>query len=297
MRAPTHFTNRLALSISLLFLTAILLQCTGKVQTTDPLVYAHNQAVVYNGSVYYNEAGCASCHGSTYKGDGPEKGTLAVPDLTAALPANKTVLDYFKSITAGKDHHYLGYTDRGRWALAWFSWSLANGIKAEDGVDGNHIRSQAMAQAMQEINDAYKNQRRWFMGMPDPEQNKAVKPMALHAMAVNTVKPVAMPAVTDEIRQQRQPEHPGFLLYESNCSLCHGKYGEGTNTGFKLGLTQMCKERGRMCAAYMPVGALEAIALGSPHQSSGLDLPGFEAFSETDWALIQDYLRGLRKVN
>ncbi len=134
-------------------------------------VYALDQKVLIDGSVYYSEAGCARCHGVSYKGDGPdskslqdEKGFL-VPDLTRALLPKVTPLDYFKTITMGtekfKEHAYQNYTDRGRWAMAYYLYSLS---PDPENSDDKKIRALAISSMRDEVEKVYAKTRRWEMG-------------------------------------------------------------------------------------------------------------------------------------
>ena len=100
----------------------------------DNPVYAQSSTVIYQGSLSYNFAQCANCHGIGYDGKGPEaasfaKKGIAVPGFTSAeADMQKTYLDYFRTISLAStvipEHIYLNYTDRGRWAMAYFLYSL-----------------------------------------------------------------------------------------------------------------------------------------------------------------------------
>ncbi len=285
------------------FVTAAFSHCVGKGDAPQKPVYASDAQVIYNGSIYYNEAGCASCHGSSFKGDGPDKGARSVPDLTAAIDARKTPLDYFKTITAGKDHpSYQGYTDRGRWAMAHFLYSLSSGIKpSKKSGDASRVRREALAQARLETERAYAKSRRWFLGMKPPQERiqKDDESLALDKL-IGDQKLATEPSLSPVSEKERTAafdarHERGAALYRNNCASCHGKYGEGSANRYKLGLTKYCKERGRNCAAYLPTANIQNAILGSIHAKAdtGLHIPGFDSFSDEDWAQLSAFLRGL----
>ena len=152
-----------------LLLLGLVLACGEK--GNEP-VYLLNRQVLINGSIYYNEAGCAHCHGIAFDGQGPgakelkkERG-LRVPDLRASIPIEKTPMDYFKSITMGtknykEEHSYQSYTDRGRWALSHYLYSLSKPLKKS----AEKIkRRQALLIMEKELKKIYAKKRRWEMG-------------------------------------------------------------------------------------------------------------------------------------
>ena len=154
---------------------------------TEIPVYALRRQVLINGSLYYNEAGCAACHGVAFDGKGPEaealqkERSLVVPDLKAKIPAVKdsvkTPMDYFKSITMGTksypEHAYQSYTDRGRWAMAYYLYSLAK--PPHDSKE--KLKQRRALLAMQEqLKKVYAKKRRWEMGYkPIEERPQAPK--------------------------------------------------------------------------------------------------------------------------
>ncbi len=101
----------------------------------------------------------------------------AVPDFTLMTSADKTPLDYFKAITAGsvfnktlkekkfKGHDYHELTDRARWAMANFLFSLAPHPQGRDA----QVRAQAVSKAMNTAAAEYAKaaklgHRRWQIG-------------------------------------------------------------------------------------------------------------------------------------
>ncbi|MCR9144948.1 MAG: hypothetical protein NXI24_22110 [bacterium] len=141
----------------------------------DPLaatpVYEVNRDVIFQGSVYYAQAGCAKCHGVGFDGLGPDATAtknetgLEMPGFAdVAIAPEKTALTYFKTITMGTEqlptHSNQSYTDRGRWAMAHFLYSLTTKPTGPDG----HEHQAALAQADAEIRAAYDGNRRWVMG-------------------------------------------------------------------------------------------------------------------------------------
>ena len=138
---------------------------------TEKSVYAFDRQVLINGSLYYNEAGCARCHGIAFDGQGPmaadlkkERG-LVTPDLKVKLLALKTPMDYFKNITRGTkdypEHAYQSYSDRGRWAMAYYLYSLS---KPPQDSKEKAIRRQALPAMREKLKKIYAKSRRWEMG-------------------------------------------------------------------------------------------------------------------------------------
>ena len=158
----------------LLSLGIVIFACREK---TEIPVYALNRQVLINGSLYYNEAGCARCHGTAFDGKGPEaqdlqkERGLSTPDLKIKIPAEKTPIDYFKSITQGtKDypqHAYQSYTDRGRWAMAYYLYSLAKPL--QDSKE-KLKRRQALLAMQTKLKKVYAKKRRWEMGYKPLEE-------------------------------------------------------------------------------------------------------------------------------
>ncbi len=166
----------------LLFYIVWLFTACGK-QKLKP-VYISDRDTLIRGSLYYNEAGCAVCHGIGFQGKGPEaeafakeKG-LAVSNFRVELEPEKTPLHYFKVITAGttryKDHAYQSYTDRGRWAMAHYLYSLSKAPKKEK---DRILRRQSLMSMKRKIADVYAKHRRWEMGYTPLSERPATLPL------------------------------------------------------------------------------------------------------------------------
>ena len=138
-------------------------------------IYKATADSLYNGSVYYasSEYNCKSCHGIAWDGNGPEaKGLkeqgIEVPSFTDATAPEVTPVDYFKAMTVGTEnttdlpsgHAYQSHTDRGRWAMAHYLYSLAPPVSSKDKAK----REEAIHAAMEEVKQAYASSRRWNMG-------------------------------------------------------------------------------------------------------------------------------------
>ena len=142
-------------------------------------VYQENAEVIYQGSVYYNYEKCGQCHGINYDGQGPNAESIR-NDYNIVVPGfdgetkSKTHLDFFKAITLGTesfpDHTYLNYTDQGRWAMAYFLYSLEKMPKKED---ERRELQENIAQANREIKKLYQKNDR----MADLEYQKDLKRM------------------------------------------------------------------------------------------------------------------------
>ncbi len=146
-------------------------------------VYIADREALFQGSLLYNEASCATCHGVQYDGKGPEAQKLAkdkglsVLDFRRELAADATPINYFKAITKGTEaypeHAYQSYTDRGRWALAHFLFrlSLPPSKKTKQ-----RQRRQALEKMRNLLEAVYAKQRRWEMGyVPLEERPKPPK--------------------------------------------------------------------------------------------------------------------------
>ena len=130
---------------------------------------------LYKGSIYYasSEYNCKNCHGTAWDGNGPEAKSLKeqgleVPAFTDATAPEVTPVDYFKAMTVGTDktkelpsgHAYQSHTDRARWAMAHYLYSLAPPVAEKDAAK----RKAAIHAAMEEVKKAYATSRRWNMG-------------------------------------------------------------------------------------------------------------------------------------
>lgn len=212
----------------------------------DP-IYADTAEARHNGSFYYatSEANCKNCHGTEWKGDGPDARNLnpKPTDFTVQLSADKTSLDYFKAITVGTDktksmpssHAYQSLTDRSRWAMANFLYSLGKPPKNE----AQHKK--AIIAANKQIQAEYSKNRRWYMGENTPSTDRP-KSVAIDQMLdqasftpTSEISLIEVSPARKEVTfhaQQNQPE--GYQLYRSNCQSCHGVFGEGAQGAVHL---------------------------------------------------------------
>ena len=150
-------------------------------------VYEPTPGALYEGSLYYSAAGCQNCHGVRHDGKSDEVDYLKTKNLTmidfsAMRNPKKVPLDYYKAITvsteamrkAGEEHAFQGQTDRARWAMANFLYSLAPKLESEE-------RQQALRRARIEVEEAYRQaeargRRRWELGyVPVDKRDKAPK--------------------------------------------------------------------------------------------------------------------------
>ena len=141
--------------------------------------YELSKKLLIDGSIYYNQASCANCHGLAYDGKGPaaeklkEERGLNVPNLRQTIAAKRIPEDYFKSITIGTEkfpeHRYNAYTDRGRWALAHYLYTLAPvPIKSSDKI----VRNKALRAMYKRLSEIYSKSRRWNLSKNHTEQQK-----------------------------------------------------------------------------------------------------------------------------
>lgn len=291
----TQYKHKFKMFVGLIAITLTGLSCGGNIEKRETPVYNLDSDVLYNGSIYFNQAGCAACHGVDLKGNGPDAAGKSIPDLTTKLKPEKTHLDYFKSISANSVHSgYLSWTDRGRWAMAHYLYSRSGGIIK--GKDSTNKRSLAITLANKEIESAYENQRRWFMGAkplgerPGPKSKRLdidslIKNESLDSeLSINTVS---------SSRKGTILSTRGETLYKNNCSSCHGLYAEGTTSTIALGPIGPCKGRGRQCVSYLSAASLKNRIGNTPHREGGLNIPTFGSLTDNDWQEINDYLASL----
>lgn len=272
-------------------------------------VYESNATVVYKGSVYFAEAGCAKCHGVGFDGNGPDasgvqsESGLAVPGFQGVtIEPEKTPLAYFKAVTVGTDklpsHSYQSYTDRGRWAMAHFLYSLTTKPSGAKGA----AHAAQLAKDEQAVHAAYAADRRWVMGYkPIGERDKAPELGSLMKLA-SVDEEYATVSADDERKARRDADHPGAALYENNCVQCHGKYGEGMASSKRFGLVR-CDDRKRQCGVFLSTkdfadsAALQSTgAFSGAHgaaSDAGQNLRSFSHFSADEWQDLYDYTRKL----
>ncbi|MBW7857899.1 MAG: c-type cytochrome [Leptonema sp. (in: Bacteria)] len=281
----------------------------------DP-IYADTLEVRHNGSFYYatSEANCKNCHGTEWKGDGPDARNLnpKPTDFTVALDPNKTSLDYFKAITVGTDktksmpsaHAYQSLTDRSRWAMANFLYSLGKPSKNEA------QRKKAIIAANKEMQSEYAKSRRWYMGANTPSSDRST------SEAIDKMLDKASFTPTSEISlievsparkettfsaQKNQPE--GYQLYRSNCQSCHGVFGEGAQgavhlssldgQGEGVGGFPRRKPVGASIRDFTEVGNLSVAALQAAHLNTEAFGQRSPSLSDDQWNEMANYIKSI----
>ena len=277
---------------------------------TESPVYTSIRDVIFQGSVYYAQAGCAKCHGVQFDGQGPDatatknESGLTVPAFQGVtIDPTKTPLAYFKTITMGTikmpAHSNQGYTDRGRWAMAHFLYSLTTKPLGA----GAHKHEVALADADAEIRAAYASNRRWVMGYKKIE-DRPQAPKLDELLKLTTVAEERAAAPVDEARRERRDRsQAGYAMYENNCASCHGLYGEGMVSSNRFGLIDCGPERKRQCGVYLSTpdfqnsGALGSVgAFQGAHDrvsSEGLNLRSFGNYSDDEWQDLLSYVKNL----
>lgn len=266
-------------------------------------IYASSSEVIFNGSIYYSEAGCASCHGVGFDGNGPQARTLSTdrklttPGFTGEIDPTTTPLSYFKVITAGTeampDHAFQSYTDRGRWAMANFLFSLAAPLSG----DAGRAQEKALSLARQEARAVYARQRRWHMGYKPIGERPASLELKDIVSGAALVEEGARADVSAERVAAAGKASAGRAIYQSNCASCHGLYAEGGPRAARFGLIP-CEERQyRDCGVYQGVPALNnatvAALRGAHAQDDSQLVSSFASLSDGDWEALADYVGGL----
>ena len=259
---------------------------------------------LYLGSLHYARSGCADCHGPQWDGAGPgasqmRKQGLKTPGFAAST--DRTAVDYFKSITMGTErmpaHTYQQFTDRARWAMAHFLFSLSKPSEKQ---------LSAMKNQMAEVRQAYeladkRGYRRWELGyQPAPEREgtpdldelmRDIKVEDEFSVGVHRALPYRDDGNTYE--------DPGAALYANNCARCHGLRGEGA-TGDRFGLVDCPKRGGRKCGVFLStqdfrdtesLSSLESFR--SAHGSLGGVAQGFRSMSSDEWNSIYVFVKNL----
>lgn len=237
------------LQIIIIMTTFLFIGCKNEVT-----VYESTPESLHFGSIVYasNEVNCKSCHGSDYKGNTSdakelkEKG-ISVPDFTGMIPPEKTPLDYFMAISVGTNntksgdynyHAYYNLTDRAKWALANFLYSLGQQPKTQEEINK---RKQALQTALQQIQSVYKTNRKWYLGLNTPSQQREKSKSLQELIQNSTFKieqeiPFIQP--TEEkikkIIELQSEFKEGAFLYKYNCQHCHGIAGEGVQGEIKI---------------------------------------------------------------
>lgn len=274
-------------------------------------VYDVDREVLFQGSAYYAQAGCAKCHGVQYDGQGPDATAtrndtgLTVPGFQGTTIApEKTPLAYFKAITVGSEkltnHSFQGYTDRGRWAMAHFLYSLTTRPLGKDG----YKHEEALAKASAEIREAYDGNRRWVMGYKKIE-DRPQTPALDELLKLTSVAEDAANTPVDETRKARRDASiTGHDAYERSCASCHGLYGEGMASSERFGLIE-CKDNPlkRQCGVYLSTtdfarsGSLGGLAqFKGAHarlSAESQNMRSFGHLSDDEWQDLLNYARHL----
>lgn len=273
-------------------------------------VYDSNREVIFQGSVYYAQAGCAKCHGVAFDGMGPDAtATKNETGLTVSgfqgttIDPAKTPLVYFKTITMGTEklptHSNQAYTDRGRWAMAHFLYSLTTKPSGSDA----HKHESALASARTETREAYANNRRWVMGYKKIE-DRPQTPKLDELLKLTNVTEDRAASPVDEARVARRDRGiSGYREYENNCASCHGLYGEGMASSERFGLIDCGPERKRQCGVYLSTPDFQnSAALGGvgafkdAHDrasAEGQNLRSFSHLSDDEWQDLLGYVKNL----
>ncbi|MEQ9366419.1 MAG: cytochrome c [Leptospirales bacterium] len=273
-------------------------------------VYESNREVIFQGSVYYAQASCAKCHGVAFDGQGPDATAtknetgVAVPGFKGTtIGPEKTPLAYFKTITMGTEklptHSNQAYTDRGRWAMAHFLYSLTTKPAGGDALK----HDVALANAEAEIREAYSNNRRWVMGYKKIE-DRPQAPKLDELLKLTNVSEDRAAAPVDEARIARRDRGvAGYREYENNCAGCHGLYGEGMASSQRFGLIDCGPERKRQCGVYLSTpdfqnnAALGGVgAFKSAHDrasAEGQNMRSFSHLSDDEWQDLLGYVKHL----
>lgn len=281
-------------------------------------IYEATPEALHNGSLYYavSQYNCVACHGTDWKGSGPEaKGLTAqgitLPDFTAPLSPEKTPLDYFKAMTVGTEktkllpngHAFQSHTDRARWAMANFLY-----LQGQPSSDESKRKASVEA-AMKEVRKTYDSNRKWYMGDNKPSAEREKAPGLSDLLSKAGFTPDAEPSivpVTDARRAAaataREEHTEGFLVYQANCQKCHGIFGEGAQGAVSLvGLTaegEGWKGIPRRKAVQAPIPdladrTLSAAALRSAHEAKHYAGQSAYGLTEEQWEQLSDYLKSI----
>ena len=282
-------------------LLATLADCSRKDE--DIPVYEATPERIYDGSLYYASAGCIRCHGTNWK-----KGAK---DFSQKLSPKKTPVDYFETITRGNEktrknnvaHDFQSYTDRARWAMANFLFSLAPRQKKSKNIA---IHQAALEKRIAEVQAAYKaanakNHRRWELyekGTVSITKREAAPALDTLLQDVKLDSGIVVVKVTDEqALNVLKSEGRGATLYSNNCASCHGNNAEGATASKRFGnvdcvynpKTAEKRKAGvnaKQCAVYVSARDLKGASVDdfkNAHQNTtGVLLPAFLTLSDED---------------
>jgi len=315
----THTAGTLLLAVALSLSAAA---CAG-----EKPVYVSTPDKVYTGSIYYVQAECTSCHGGEWDGNGPETKNMKAAgfnptSFTGEVPAEKTPVDYFKSISdpaqyfaatkakvseadfnrfVGKHTHH-NMTDRARWAIAHFLFSRHSG-------DPYSKNKSAIDEKMKEVKTVYAEKRRWELGYT-PIAQKSTTP-SLDEMISKSLgradDELSMPSVTDERKTAAVETGTGASIYRTDCRSCHGEFAEGSVEGPSLGLLNQGpsiendKGINRRTMAYVSVPDLSLTAginsIGDFKKAHGdnssMMVPSIQNLSDSEWQDLYNYTKRL----
>ena len=220
---------------------------------SDQKIYEPTIESINYGSIVYasSEVNCKNCHGVDYKGKGPDAKDLdvPVPDLTGVIAPEKTPLDYFKAISVGTEktkknglqyHAYYSLTDKAKWALANYLYSLAQEPKTNE---EKKVRQESLAKAMKEVREIYSKNRKWYMGENTPSTEREPSPRLeelIQKTNFKTEQDVSVKIPTEKeleaVFVARQNYEEGYHIYQNHCQKCHGIAGEGVQGSQFLGI-------------------------------------------------------------
>ncbi|MFN3604384.1 MAG: c-type cytochrome [Leptonema sp. (in: bacteria)] len=293
----------------LMIIVLVVIGCSNK----EELVYEPTPEAIHLGSKIYasNEVNCKSCHGNDYKSNTSDAQEIKdsgvnVPDFTAEISPEKTPLDYFKAISVGTPntgnemfnyHAYYSLTDKAKWALANFLYSLG---KEPSTKEGKNIRKQALQKALQEVQSVYSKNRKWYLGK-NTSSFERERPQPLDELIQKAnykiEKEESYTALKEEQIQKifdlRKENYEGAFLYKTNCENCHGMAGEGVQGSLKINLldesrSEPIKNIARRKSSYIGIPILESNQI----QREKIEKIHPEyLFTENQWNDLINYLK------
>ncbi len=286
-------------------------------------VYKETGDSRFMGSMFYANSGCISCHGAKWDGKGADAGLYAglqATDFTTVNKSDKTPEDYFLAVTDPKgyfasrkgkvedsvlesfsaSHKILTVTDKARWQMAHFLYSLAQGSP-----DASKI-----AASEKKLAEVYASARRWEIGITPVEDRK--KSPELDAVISKAGYTVAAPAQEVNVSENRVKVYleTGVAsdLYKNNCASCHGNYGEGTQGSYvgligNMPMKTGFPRTGDAPSRQKPTGltlkdlagssALSSVgAFSSAHEADATAL-GFASLTQEEWNQLFNYTKRL----
>ncbi len=322
-RNELNYTMRIAAFVNILLITVLSVMMSACSGGKEPPVYTVTAERMYEGSLYYASSDCAKCHGVKWDGDGPDatrlkKIGLTPTNFTRANP-DRSPADYFQAITGpavffqshpaakseegGKElsrmavsHAYLAYTDRARWAVANYLFSL-NGPVAEKDQEKHDT---SLERGARDTERAYASGRNWEVGYTrdttaSPDLNTLIPKAGI-------VEEESLGQVSDERRIVSLEFGRGADLYRNNCAQCHGNYGQGGVSSIRFGLIPEAKSSAilnRQRAVHLTaVDFAQSPALGSVnafkdgHTNGGVS-SAYQNFADEDWQELYVFVKRL----